>query len=498
MNTQKFTVMAASGLNVRSEPRIGNNNQVGSLLDGEVINVVADEKEISPDGWVWRRIALPASGKYWAAEVNQNTGNRLLQPTISETVQVITSILNVRREPDLNAELVDRLAQGNKIEVSTTHQVHGSFGWVWRQIVPSGHWIASWNEQSGQQLVRPFPTKPVVLGRVKTVGTSFVLDTQSFRFIGANMREFPFYPHSVMPHATAAHQDKQLRAIRDELGMRVVRMHAAHNQIPDTTALVEKALDKIHAAGLLAIAVLNDSLGDREYYVPGEKQFHTEPLGHLHKRYYHDQHYENTYIPFVQNLVTALKDHPGIFCWELGNEFAIHPQPATATDADAFLAFVQRSAGLIRSIDPNHLISIGLLNTGQIVPDNHDQFQFALQLYSETNVDFGTVHFYQGQSLEEDRAFIDLAALQQLDKPLIVEEFGSTVGHQNRVDFTRKRLNTWFNQGAVGFMQWGVSLTGSDIDAGDLKHGLDDFSSQNAPFFPALKDLYRQWARQVQ
>ncbi len=494
---QKYTVTATNGLNVRHQPQV-NDNKVGYLLDGTVIEVKTDVEETEADGWVWRRLHLPASGEYWVAEFNKNTGIRLMEPITVERLRVVASRLNIRREPKLSSEMVGMLSQDSKIEVHATDKIRTETGWIWRQLADSGHWIAEHNEESDQVLAAPLPTKSVVLGRVKVVNTGFMLDTKPFRFIGGNVREFAFYPHHLLSPATEAHQTQQLQAMRDELGMEVVRMHAAHADIPpgESIRLVSDALDKIHASGLVAIVVLNDSLGDRPFYVHGEKAFHTEDLGHLNKRYFHDKAYENTYIPYIQKLVTALQEHPGIFSWELGNEYAIHPQDATDRDAEAFMAFVQRSASLIRSIDPNHLITIGLLNTGQIKPAEQARSQFAIDVYSEPDIDFGTVHFYQGQDIEEARGMIDLKALQLLDKPLIVEECGSTVDHHDRVGYISKRLTTWFDEGAVGFVQWGVSVTGTDIGVGDNRHGLDNYSTANAPLYDTFKALYSRWAHQ--
>ncbi len=59
----------------------------------------------------------------------------------------------------------------------------------------------------------------------------------------------------------------------------------------------------------------------------------------------------------VRTVVGALRDHPGVWMWNLGNEpdlFAIAP------DRDSGRAWVQEMTGLIKSIDPAHPVTCGL------------------------------------------------------------------------------------------------------------------------------------------
>ena len=42
-------------------------------------------------------------------------------------------------------------------------------------------------------------------------------------------------------------------------------------------------------------------------------------------------------------LDQALDNHPAVLAWELGNEFAIQPQPSSDDDYNSFIAFA--SAG---------------------------------------------------------------------------------------------------------------------------------------------------------
>jgi hypothetical protein len=182
-----------------------------------------------------------------------------------------------------------------------------------------------------------------------------------------------------------------------DMKMRVVRMHVCYRDVSLEQAipLVGKALDLLHDRGMLAIAVLNDALG--RFWVPGDERFHRHDMGHLDKTdYFINKGYEENYLPYLQKMVAAYRDHPAIFAWELGNEYAIHPQPATEQDSEAFLNFAQVASDTIRSFDANHLITTGLVNTGHVAPNDrpgHDRIAYGKRLYGLPNINFATVHF---------------------------------------------------------------------------------------------------------
>lgn len=518
-----YRVTYRYGINVRNQPQIAPNNIVASISFGVTFEVVDNIQQASPDGWLWRRLTTPQP--LWVAEVNQNTGQRLIeavdqpiQPTptppppapapTTATYLVVGGIVNIRNQPSLTGTRLRRVRNGERLQLLSVPQVVGADGWVWRRIATtSEEWVAELNRNTGDVLLRLEEEQIPVTGRIKTDGTGFLLDGRPFRFIGANCREFAYYGLPILPFANWSNQDDQLQGAAG-MFMRVIRFYAPHHtvSVDETIPLVRQALDKIHAAGMLAIVALNDSIGQSGYYVSGDQLFHTEVLNHLNKQaYFINEGYRQHYLPFVQRIVSTFRDHPGILAWELGNEYAIHPQPATQQDGEAFIRFAHTVSRAIREIDTNHLITTGLISTGQFTPAGADPRQYAALLYDTPSIDFGTVHFYQefnkpdaAFAVEEQRCIVDAEVLQQIGKPMIVEEFGATAGNPNRVDFTRLKLSEWFGRGAVGFMQWGLSATTSDVGIGDNLFGIDPFSPNNAPFYAAMQTLYRQWGQLLQ
>src|SRR5690606_30858364 len=110
------------------------------------------------------------------------------------------------------------------------------------------------------------------------------------------------------------------------------------------------------------------------------------------------------------------------------------------------------------------------------------------------NLDFLTVHFYEDNG-EEQNSLLDLEIARQVNKPLIVEEWGARGG--NRAELTAAKLAFWFDHGASGFMQWGLCATQFNIGVGDDEFGLDRYADGNRDHYQPLCDLYRDWGRRL-
>lgn len=521
----KQATIVASKLNVRNTPTVVGSQVLRVLLRDE--QVVVSDRPVKADNIIWRQLMGTSE---WIAEIDLTSGERfirledLVPATDPQTWKAIVSTVNIRNQPNLTTAVVLRKINfGDQVIIDGNIREVGEQGWVWRKLITdrTEEWIAEVNEASGVRLLEQVIESNgrdgnngnggitiTTSGRVQTQGSQFLLDGRPFRFVGANLREFAYYARpDILPAATANDQDTQITILR-QIGMRVVRLFAPHHLVDGNSSiqLVKAALDKLQRGNLLAIVALTDSLGLSGYNVPQDRpRFHNQVLGHVNKTsFFHQQGYRQFYLPFVENIVTALKDHPAIFAWEIGNEFAIHPQPANGPDGDVFLAFHEDVSKTIRAIDQNHLITTGLVNTGHGTPAFRNAEDYARRLYAIPTIDFATVHFYQLEgnpnaalAEEESRSLVDLRVAKSLGKPTIVEEFGSTVNNPNRVDFTRLKLNAWISSGAVGFMQWGFSATGRDIGVGDNRQGMDNYSAGNAPIFSDLVNLYRDWAMRL-
>ena len=127
------------------------------------------------------------------------------------------------------------------------------------------------------------------------------------------------------------------------------------------------------------------------------------------------------------------KDDPAIMSWQIGNE----PRSFSKEGLPAFEGWLLKTANLMRSLDKNHLISLG--SEGKVGFEM--DIKWFERVCSDKNIDYLNVHLWpynwgwaKKESLFEDldvackntKEYIDehLAVCARLKKPLVMEEFG--------------------------------------------------------------------------
>lgn len=140
------------------------------------------------------------------------------------------------------------------------------------------------------------------------------------------------------------------------------------------------------------------------------------------------------------NAITGIRyaDDPTIMSWQLANE----PRPGGSEESgrrhmEAYLAWINGTARLIKSLDPNHLVSTGSEGTQGCLGDDDCVFD----AHASPEVDYFTAHIWPqnwGWADPKDlagtwptverntRDYIarQLAVADRLGKPLVIEEFG--------------------------------------------------------------------------
>lgn len=135
------------------------------------------------------------------------------------------------------------------------------------------------------------------------------------------------------------------------------------------------------------------------------------------------------------NTVTGLpyREDSTIMSWQLCNE----PRPFALETETSFLKWVRETAALIKSLDPNHLVSTG--SEGVIGCNVNESLCQAI--HSDPNVDYMTVHIWPANWgwAPKDRLLDALDNVyskageyiethtrmaQQINKPYVIEEFG--------------------------------------------------------------------------
>ena len=144
------------------------------------------------------------------------------------------------------------------------------------------------------------------------------------------------------------------------------------------------------------------------------------------------------YVRFIvgrTNRYTGMKytDDPAIMSWQIGNE----PRAFGTEQLPAFEQWISEAAALLRSLDKNHLVSIGSEGAWGCEGD----YGVWQRISADPNVDYCNVHLWPfnwgwarrdslaadlPESCENSKEYIDrhLALCAGMGKPLVMEEFG--------------------------------------------------------------------------
>jgi hypothetical protein len=316
----------------------------------------------------------------------------------------------------------------------------------------------------------------------QVIGGRFAIKGVPLRFIGTNIRGLVHYGHdpSYFPHAPAQQRITQLQKAT-EMNARLVRVFLAHKdaspvqiegRLREVLALVNE-----HFPNIYLLPALTNLYKDVPFYVQGDDRFFTP---HLNKDWFAGDYKEN-YLPFVKHIVKAFKNEPHIFGWEIGNELKAEQEPRV------FVDFMTAVAAKIKSWDSNHMVTTGMISTRHAWMG--DKPELRRELYRSPNLDFITIHAYNGNEhppeIEDDS---DLAA--EFNKPYLIEEAGfNREIYGNRPEKTRGDMATWFRKGASCYMPWGFVATDFDNNDGDINVGM---TGPLHPDFAELFELHKQ------
>lgn len=129
----------------------------------------------------------------------------------------------------------------------------------------------------------------------------------------------------------------------------------------------------------------------------------------------------------------AYVNDPAIMSWELANE----PRAFNNANKAPFIKWVEETSGYIKSLDPNHLVTVG--SEGKAGCEN--DINLFEKIHAPSTVDYMTVHIWPYNwgwlkpdnmagtidlAIENTGKYIDehLVVAHKLNKPLIFEEFG--------------------------------------------------------------------------
>jgi hypothetical protein len=185
-----------------------------------------------------------------------------------------------------------------------------------------------------------------------------------------------------------------------------------------------------------------------------------------------------SYRDYVAEIVARYKDDPTILMWQLMNEAEDRegPEGPCASDASTVLeSWTADVSGLIKSIDPNHLVSLGTLGGGTCGA-SYTQYQ---SLHDLSTIDVCEVHdngnayaTLPGDQWNGMQAEFDFC--HALGKPAFVGEIAISTGEAGTVGDRATRfdakLSAQFAAGSVGEVAWlwsPADSIGYDIGPGD-------------------------------
>ena len=161
-------------------------------------------------------------------------------------------------------------------------------------------------------------------------------------------------------------------------------------------------------------------------------------------------------------------DDPAIMSWQIGNE----PRAFSKEQLPEFEKWLAEASALIRSLDANHLISIGSEGSWGCENDN-DCYE---RICADKNIDYCNIHLWPynwswarkdhliedlGKACENTKDYIDrhLAICDRLQKPLVMEEFGYP---RDGFSFSPKSTT----KGRDGYYKYVFSLVADNAEQG--------------------------------
>jgi len=179
------------------------------------------------------------------------------------------------------------------------------------------------------------------------------------------------------------------------------------------------------------------------------------------------------YVNFILNRTNRYThrkyvDDPAIMSWQIGNE----PRAFGKEELEPFVKWLSEASSLIRSIDKNHLVSIGSEGAWGCEGD----YNVYEKICADKNIDYCNVHLWpynwgwakKGSLIENlDRScrntkeYIDrhLTICSKLNKPLVMEEFGYP-----RDGFSFSPYST--TKGRDGYYKYVFSLVADNAKSG--------------------------------
>jgi mannan endo-1,4-beta-mannosidase len=309
-------------------------------------------------------------------------------------------------------------------------------------------------------------------GFVTAAGTHLLLNGQPYKFAGLNY--FQANVTAAIPcwgGNANANLDAQLAAMGPGRMLRAwfFQNEATTNGTRDWAAF-DHTLAVAKAHGFKVIATLAnqwDSCGEGPYktlaWYQGGYKTTVEPGDTV------------PYRAWVQEVVARYKADPTVAFWELVNEPEDAPTSANCSASDetagepVMYSFAADVSGLIHSIDPNHLVSLGGGGNGNCGTRYTDY----AKVMAIPTLDLCSVHDYWGATVPlstdpSNGIQLRIDECDALGKPIYTGESGIRVQDvpslQARASDFQAKISAQLGAGEVGFVAWNWWATTPNTD----------------------------------
>jgi len=291
---------------------------------------------------------------------------------------------------------------------------------------------------------------------VRRSGSQLLLDGKPYHFTGLNIYNVTNAGSCWYDFSAIADIEKAMAATSAPVVIRswfFQRLATTSGQRDWTSFDRTVALARAHGQRL--IATLGNQWGDCEAQPPVYK---TEGWYRTGYRSRVDSDLPASYRDWVAEVVTRYRNDPTIVAWQLMNE-AESPVSqggrCSYTAATTLRAFAADMARLVKSIDSNHLVSLGTHGGGQCGTAGTD-YQY---VHSVPEIDLCEYHDYDGPGVAIARALqVRLRQCSALGKPLFVGETGIQVSvagsPERRAAAFQAKFVAQFGAGVVGELIW--------------------------------------------
>jgi mannan endo-1,4-beta-mannosidase len=198
--------------------------------------------------------------------------------------------------------------------------------------------------------------------------------------------------------------------------------------------------------------------------------------------------YKTDYYNWINTVVAKYKDSPAIGAWEIMNEPG---QTGGLSSQSVAKTFYSDAAAKIKSVDPNHLVASGTLDSYQGWQSGQAGYA---DVHSSPNIDLVSMHEYEYYSLGNTglagRFNQNKAAAVSLNKPIYIGEFGLVPSNgcttaDQRASLAKGKFDAYFNNGAAGVLYWTLTNPGT---TGSVCNSYDAKEAYNAPIVTMEKN----------